>query len=100
MAPALFEAPDLFSSRAPAKYKGKVVLISGVVDKVARDLMETAYVTFDTGSIFNVQCFFDEEQAAAVVNLREGTPVEIKGRVDGKFGNVLVKECVLITPKN
>lgn len=83
------------SIRADRLYKGKLIEVSGQVDTVGRDLLNSPYVTLKTGSsILMVQCFFEDDSPLA--SLSPGQPIRIQGRCDGKFGNVLLKECTIV----
>lgn len=46
-------------------------------------------------AITSVQCYFsDEAQIEKVMELQEGDAITLVGVCDGKFGNVLIKDCV------
>lgn len=81
---------------ADNRYKGKVISVTGVIGDIGKDITDNAYVLLSSGDLFGmfgVQCFFDESQEASFTSLRTGQQVAIKGRVDGKFGNVFLKDC-------
>jgi hypothetical protein len=68
------------------------------VDSIGKDISDTMYVTLSSGkqySITNVQCMFGDEHKNALAKLSKGQKVTIKGRCDGKFGNVLLRDCSL-----
>jgi putative nucleic acid binding protein len=46
-------------------------------------------------SLVSVQCFFEDEQKAALANLKKGQQVTIQGVCDGKSMNVSLKKCVV-----
>ncbi|MCH1980969.1 hypothetical protein MCG98_18765 [Ruminococcus sp. OA3] len=83
--------------RGDELYDEKMMRISGTVGSIGKDIMEDVYITFATAeeySITSVQCYFsDDEQIKKVMELAEGDIVTIVGRCDGKFGNVLIRDC-------
>jgi hypothetical protein len=83
---------------ADEKYKGKTLAVSGTVDSIGKDISDTMYVTLSSGkqySITSVQCIFGDEHKSALARLSKGQKVTVKGRCDGKFGNVLLRDCSL-----
>jgi hypothetical protein len=76
------------------KYKGKHVTITGTVKDVGKDIVGTIYISLDANVWpFTVQCLFNDSAASSVAVISKGRTVRIVGRVDGKFGNVMVKDC-------
>lgn len=81
---------------ADAKYKGKIVLISGIIQDIGKDIMGQAYVVIGgKGFIDGVQCLFTKGEEFSVARLSKGESVTIKGEVEGKMGNVLVRKATL-----
>jgi hypothetical protein len=77
---------------ADGRYRNYLAEINGTVDRVGRDLTGGEYVTLRSASgLWQVQCFASSDQTFA--GLRPGQQVTLSGRVQGKFGNVLVKDC-------
>ena len=90
---AQYEANEV---EADNKYKGKVLAVTGVAGDIGKDIMDEAYVLLSSGDalgMFGVQCFFSESEEQNFSNLRTGQQLTIKGRCDGKFGNVFLKDC-------
>jgi hypothetical protein len=84
---------------ADEKFKGKMLLIEGLVDKIGKDILDTSYVALTSGAEFEfvgVQCFFAKKDNAMLAGLHKGQKVAIKGRCDGLMGNVLIKDSVLL----
>jgi hypothetical protein len=79
---------------ADQRYKGRVIEVTGVVDKVGRDILDNPYLTMQSPGIFCVQCFFDNDRP--LTSLRPGHIVTVRGWCDGKLGNVGLKYCVLV----
>ncbi|MCZ7649518.1 MAG: OB-fold putative lipoprotein [Planctomycetota bacterium] len=81
---------------ADARYKDKVVEVTGEVNHVGKDLFNDPYVTLKTDNVLlSVQCFFKEKDAGQLGSLSKGLRVNIRGRCDGKMGNVILKDCEL-----
>lgn len=81
---------------ADNRYKGKVLAVTGVIGDIGKDIVDQAYVLLSAGDalgMFGVQCFFDKSEEPNFGNLRTGQQLTIKGRCDGKFGNVFLKDC-------
>lgn len=94
---------DLLSSyeanevKGDVLYDGKTMRLSGTVGSIGKDVLEEVYITFagEEFAITSVQCYFsDEAQIEKVMELQEGDTITLVGVCDGKFGNVLIKDCV------
>lgn len=81
---------------ADAKYKGKVVIVSGRIQDIGKDIVDDAYIIIGgEGFLDRVQCMFTKGQQSSVASLSKGQHVRVKGEVAGKMGNVLVNKCTL-----
>ncbi len=81
---------------ADAKYKGKVVIVSGTIQDIRKDIMDNAYIVIGgRGFLDGVQCTFTKGEESSVARLSKGERVTIKGEVAGKMGNVLVNKARL-----
>jgi len=81
---------------ADGKYKGKAVIVTGTIQNIGKDIMDTPYVALDTDElIFCVQCLFSRGDEAKLSSLRKGKRIAIGGKCDGALGNVMIKYCVL-----
>ncbi|HEX5707915.1 MAG TPA: hypothetical protein VFX96_11500 [Pyrinomonadaceae bacterium] len=92
-------AADEFS--ADDLYRGRVLAVSGHIAGVGRDPDDAAFVTLDPGEPaggMGVQCLFDRRRAGSVASLKKGQRVTLVGRCDGKFGNIVLRECALPAP--
>ncbi len=68
--------------------------MSGTIENIGKDILGTMYVSLKTDNvIFSVQCMFDDEHTSEVANASQGQQVTIKGRCDGKFGNIVLRDC-------
>jgi hypothetical protein len=84
---------------ADAKYKGKLVEITGTVDNIQKDIMDTAYVTFALGQyeiVHQVQCYFNRKNEGQLADISKGDRLTVRGTVDGGSLNVLVKNCQVV----
>jgi len=81
---------------ADAKYKGKVVIVSGTIQNIGKDIMDDAYIVIGGGGFLDgVQCTFTKGQQSSVARLSKGQQVRVKGEVRGKMGNILVSKASL-----
>lgn len=94
----LFAAYEANEVAADEAYKNKILKITGKVDTVGKDILDTMYVTLGSGvqySFGNVQCMFADEHKSELMQLHKGQTVTVVGTCNGKLGNVLVKNCYL-----
>lgn len=83
----LMDAYNENGVKADNEYKGKILEVTGIVDTIDKDILDTVYVTIGTGAQFewNVQCYFkDEGEIAKAAELSPGEEVTIIGECDGK----------------
>ena len=65
-------------SAADDKYKGEVILVTGVISEVYRGFLYTPYVELKAG----VRCNFSDNEDPVMAALSVGQTVSMKGRVD------------------
>lgn len=81
---------------ADLKYKDKVLIVTGKVNTIGKDIMDAIYVTINTGEMFGaVQCSFSDNHTNEAAGLKKGQTVTIKGKCDGKMMNILLSGCTL-----
>jgi len=95
---------------ADRKYDGKIVIVSGEIHSIGKDITDDAYIVIGgSGFLDGVQCFFTVSEQASIFRLSKGQHVKVKGEVRGKtiieemlslmgvkaYGNVLVRNCRL-----
>jgi hypothetical protein len=92
---AEYKANDINADR---KYKGKILQVSGTAEHISRDIVDNIYVTLKGGQyeIFSIQCFFSDQFEDQAAQLRPHQYLTIRGRCDGKFGNVMIKDCIIV----
>jgi hypothetical protein len=85
--------------RGDAKWKGKLVRVTGVIGDIKKDFMDHPYVTLGSGAPFEIpeiQCSLKDGQEGAAAGLTKGTKGTFRGRVKGLILNVLVDDCELV----
>lgn len=93
----LFRAYERNEVAADSKYKGEVVEVSGIVRDIGKDIMGNIYIVIGGGGFLDgVQCTFPKSEANAVAKLSKGHRVTVKGKVQGKMGNVLIEKSRLL----
>ncbi len=82
---------------ADAKYKGKFIEVSGIIENIAKDILDTPYVTLktDTYSIISIQCMFNKNSESQLATLSKGQNITLQGEVSGKMMNVIVDGCII-----
>jgi putative nucleic acid binding protein len=76
-------------------YGDKVIIVSGIIDGIGKDITDTAYISLDAeASISGVKCMFSRDQEEKVAIYSKGDFVSLKGKVSGKMINILLRGCV------
>jgi len=93
----LYSEYDSNEVAADAKYKGKVVIVSGTIQDIGKDIMDDAYIVIGgKGFLDGVQCTFTKGGQSSVARLSKGQQVTVKGEVVmGKIGIVLINKASL-----
>ncbi len=80
---------------ADNKYKGQVVVVSGSIKDIGKDILDDPYVVIGgLGFLDGVQCMFSKSESSSIAALSKEQSIRIKGQVEGKLiGNVLLKSC-------
>jgi predicted small secreted protein len=78
-------------SEADDKYKGKVVLVTGVISTIYRGILQTPYVELEAG----VRCHFSDNEDAVMLMLTEGQTVSMKGQGDRLLSGVELRGCTV-----
>ena len=96
----LYSAYDANQVAADAKYKDKTLKVTGVVESIGKDILDTPYITLTSGGqyeVWGVQCMFDEKYEPELAKLTKGQMVTVQGECDGYLVNVLLRDCALIS---
>jgi len=81
---------------ADAKYKNNTVQVSGIVDSIGKDILDTPYISLKTGGQYSftvVQCMFAKSDESALATVSKGQSMTLIGQVTGKLSNVILNGC-------
>jgi hypothetical protein len=102
----ILSAADLYSSfvsdrpAAEKKYNGKVVLLSGKLDKVdVSDSLVTGVFVFDQGMFGDegIRCSMLADNATKLKAIPQGSEIQIKGFLTGyNETDVILEECSIV----
>ncbi len=84
---------------ADAKYKNKQVEITGTVESIGKDILDTPYIALESyqyAIIDKVQCMFSKSDEPQLATVSKGQKIILSGEVSGKFGNIIVKGCAIV----
>ncbi len=84
---------------ADATYKGKILEVTGTISNIGKDILDTPYVALSDGtqySITSVQCMFDKSDQGQLTSLAKNTKITLQGRGNGKLGNILLNDCMIV----
>lgn len=80
-------------------YGGKLLLVTGTVKNIGKDILDNVYITVSDGAeyeLISVQCYFsDAKEIDKVAALSEGQTVNVLGTCDGAIANVVMEGCIL-----
>ena len=98
-AQSLYRAYERNEIAADAKWEGKCVEVFGTIEKIGKDILGNPYVslTWKGAALFGVQCFFRNEDVSQLLSFGRGDGVVIAGWCAGKMGNVILKNCQIVT---
>ena len=82
---------------ASAKYQGKVVEVTGTVERTGEDSAGSPYVNL-TGdpAVGGVQCFFAKGHDDEAAQAKPGQPLTVKGESTVFVINVVIERCVIV----
>lgn len=85
---------------ADAKYKDKIVEVTGTVDSIGKDITDSSYVTFEGESQYSVinkvQAFFSKSNESALIDVKKGQKLTLRGRVEGGSFNVILRDSEIV----
>ena len=75
---------------ADINYKGKILVVSGTIDTIGKDILGAPYVTLKTNElIHSTQCFFQRKDEASLVSLQKGQNITaLAVEIDIKRGSL------------
>lgn len=85
---------------ADAKYKDKIVEVSGTVDTIGKDIADTPYIAFATENQYEVinriQCMFSTKDTETLSSVTKGQKITLRGKVSGALGNIVIRGCEIV----
>ena len=92
----LYRAYEANEVSADQQYKGKRLLITGVVENIGKDVMDNPYVALKIDFLKGVNCYFDDENNKVLSHLSKGQKIQIIGTCAGlTLTDVVVRDCEL-----
>lgn len=92
----LYRAYEANEVSADQQYKGKRLLITGVVENIGKDIMDNPYVALKIDFLKGVNCYFDDENNKILSQLSKGQKIQIIGTCAGlTLTDVVVRDCEL-----
>lgn len=86
-----YEANELAAQR---DYEDQIMLVSGTVESIGDTILGAPFVTLETETIWSVQAMFERDRDEGILaDLTQGQPLTVRCRVDGKLGNIILREC-------
>ena len=83
--------------KADKIYKGRIVEVNGIVDKIDSDISDKAVIRLSDGdefSFYNISCYIDNDNQDKACELKKGQNVTIVGVADGEIvGEPSIKDC-------
>lgn len=92
-ATGLFKAYKANEVAADLKYKGQRISVFGTIESIGKDILDTPYVSLETGEFGSVQCMFPKSSESVLASLSKGKQITIKGTCAGKLMNVILRDC-------
>jgi hypothetical protein len=93
----LLDAYDTNPVAADGKYKGNWLEVAGEVDKIEKVAkIDVTLKDQGRGKGQGIKCEFEDNQQAAVAQLKPGDKVTIKGKCLGKFTSVGLEKCEVV----
>jgi hypothetical protein len=82
---------------ADAKYKGKIISVTGTIKDIGRDMEDGPYVTLGTEQVLSaVQCMFSKQDEPLLARLSKGQSLTIQGKCDGlAIISVILSNCLI-----
>jgi len=83
---------------ADAKYKDKMLKLTGEVEDINREIAGNPYVTFKIGTLQNVRLTFKKSEEEKISQLSKGQTITIKGKCSGLLitSTVSLNDCEVI----
>lgn len=86
---------------ADARFKNKILSVTGAVARIVVDYDGDIYYVSLTGAQkneeYNVNCMFDKKNSSQLTVLTDGQKVTIAGKYDSYEMNILIKDCSMVS---
>lgn len=91
----LFNEYEANEVAADNKYKNKIVVVTGTIESIGKDIFDEAYIRIKAGGSYNgILCSFSDEYLNAFNKISKGQKITITGKVSGfMMGSVIVNDC-------
>lgn len=90
----LYEEYDANQEAANAKYRDKIIKVTGIVNEIGINRVDTPYVVLTSGDeLFGVQCMFSTKDEPELAQLSAGQSLTIQGICQGYGLDVILKNC-------
>lgn len=77
-------------------YKGKLLEVSGNVDNIGKDILDSPYITLKTNEMFDtVQCMIKDSEVDKASILKEDDSIILEGKCSGGGLFLLLKDCII-----
>ena len=93
----LIEAYETDKETAETKYKGKILIITGVVDSIFIS-GDNPYVLLTSGEPYatGAKCIFTENDASKMFQLEAGKTVKVQGKIGDYAIDIIVNDCIFV----
>ncbi len=90
----LYAEYDANQEAANAKYRDKTIKVTGIVNEIGVDRVDTPYLVLTGGDgLFGVQCMFSTQDLAKLAQLSIGQSLTVQGICQGFGIDVILKNC-------
>jgi hypothetical protein len=90
-------------AEADRLYRGSILRVTGYVAIIGRTGEDRMFIELKEGNKFaitTVQCYFRFKDWGDLTGVQQGDTLTVRGRCDGRIGNVILKDCrVVVAPK-
>lgn len=98
-APDLIEEYEANEVKADILYKGRQIVIIGIVEEISKDWANSPYVVLGPRRVFSgVQCCFSRQDEPMLAALNKGMAIGVQGECRGKLlMNITVNNCIRLS---
>ena len=83
---------------ADSTYKDKILMVTGEVSDIGREIMQQPYVEFEADFLKGVRLTFDKSEEDAISSLAKGDTISVIGKCTGELitGTVALNDCYIV----